>query len=37
LATTIQAQHQQTQRDEIDDFYDYHAHMEVHENATMDV
>jgi hypothetical protein len=23
------------QHDEIDDFYDYHAHMEVHENATM--
>jgi len=37
LATTIQAQHQQTQCDEIDDFYDYYAHMEVHESATMDV
>ncbi len=25
------------QHDEIDYFYDYHAHMEVHESATMDV
>jgi hypothetical protein len=25
------------QHDEVDDFYDYHAQMEVHEGATMDV
>jgi len=37
LVIAIQAQHQQTQHDEVDDLYDYHAQMEVHDGATIDV
>jgi hypothetical protein len=38
LVAPIQAQHQQTQHDvEVDDLYDYHAQMEVNEDASMDV
>ncbi len=37
VARTIQAQQEETQCDEIDYMYDYHAQMEVHEDATMDL
>jgi hypothetical protein len=37
VITTLQEQQEQMQNDAVDDFYNFHVQMEVHEEATLEV